>query len=122
VCTRGIGARPACWLQVVNYNHMMPTRYTLDVDLKGVVTPEVVDDSSKRLDANKVRWLACGRAAGAHTLLRHSVVLVVVVVMSVCGVTPACVRAAAWRSLRSAATSAACAVAWGARHATLLQH
>lgn len=42
-------------LQVVNYNHMMPTRYTLDVDLKGVVSNEVVDDSSKKTDANKVR-------------------------------------------------------------------
>lgn len=40
--------------QVVNYNHMMPTRYTLDVDLKGVVSGEVVDDSSKKTDANKV--------------------------------------------------------------------
>jgi hypothetical protein len=33
----------------------MPTRYMLDVDLKGVVNAEVVDDSSKRVDANKVR-------------------------------------------------------------------
>jgi large subunit ribosomal protein L27e len=42
-------------LQVVNYNHIMPTRYTLDVDLKGVVSGEVIDDSSKKTDANKVR-------------------------------------------------------------------
>lgn len=33
----------------------MPTRYTLDVELKGVVSGEVVDDSSKKTDANKVR-------------------------------------------------------------------
>jgi hypothetical protein len=59
-------------LQVVNYNHMMPTRYTLDVDLKGVVSGEVVDDSSKKTDANKVRrrntrpLTALGRATSAH--------------------------------------------------------
>lgn len=35
---------------------MMPTRYTLDVDLKGVVSAEVVDNSSKKVDANKVGW------------------------------------------------------------------
>jgi large subunit ribosomal protein L27e len=41
------------FIKVVNYNHIMPTRYTLDVDLKGVVTPETTDDSSKKTDANK---------------------------------------------------------------------
>jgi len=41
------------FVKVVNYNHMMPTRYTLDVDLKGVVTPEAVDNQSKRLAAKK---------------------------------------------------------------------
>jgi large subunit ribosomal protein L27e len=41
--------------KVVNYNHIMPTRYTLDIDLKGVVTAEALENSSKRTDANKVR-------------------------------------------------------------------
>eukprot|EP00775_Hariotina_reticulata_P003213 gene3213-3490_t len=41
------------FVKLVNYNHMMPTRYTLDVDLKGVVSAEVVDNSSKKVDANK---------------------------------------------------------------------
>lgn len=32
---------------------MMPTRYTLDVNLKNVVTPDVVDNSSKKVEAKK---------------------------------------------------------------------
>lgn len=32
---------------------MMPTRYTLEVDLKDVVTPDVVDNSSAKVDAQK---------------------------------------------------------------------
>jgi hypothetical protein len=39
----------------VNYNHIMPTRYTLDVDLKSVVTTDAVDNSTKRTEARKVR-------------------------------------------------------------------
>jgi len=57
-CADVLVSSRVCCLQVVNYNHMMPTRYTLDVDLKGVVSNEVVDDSSKKTDANKV---GCGR-------------------------------------------------------------
>lgn len=34
---------------------MMPTRYTLDVDLKGVVAGDVLDNSTKRTEARKVR-------------------------------------------------------------------
>ena len=41
------------FIKVVNYQHMMPTRYTLDVDLKNVVTPDVVDNSSKKVEAKK---------------------------------------------------------------------
>lgn len=41
------------FIKSVNYQHMMPTRYTLEVDLKGVVTSECVDNSSKREEANK---------------------------------------------------------------------
>lgn len=43
------------FIKVVNYNHIMPTRYTLDVDLKGLITPETSENSSKKSDANKVR-------------------------------------------------------------------
>ena len=57
------GWRPRCWscvqtfVKVVNYQHIMPTRYTLDVDLKSVVTVDVVDNSTKRKEACKV-WLS----------------------------------------------------------------
>ena len=57
------GCRPLCWfcvqtfVKVVNYQHIMPTRYTLDVDLKSVVTVDVVDNSTKRKEACKV-WLS----------------------------------------------------------------
>ncbi len=43
------------FVKAVNYNHLMPTRYTLDVDLKGVVGPESLENSSKKTEARKVR-------------------------------------------------------------------
>lgn len=42
------------FIKTVNYNHLMPTRYTLDVDFKGV-TGEVLENSTKKVEANKVR-------------------------------------------------------------------
>ena len=47
------------FLKVVNYQHLMPTRYTLDVDLKSLVTADVVENSSKRIEVRKVRGLTC---------------------------------------------------------------
>jgi hypothetical protein len=41
------------FIKLVNYQHIMPTRYTLEVELKGVVTPDCVDNSSKKVEANK---------------------------------------------------------------------
>lgn len=38
----------------MNYNQMMPTRYTLDMDLKTEVTPECLEDSTKKKEATKV--------------------------------------------------------------------
>ena len=46
---------PQTFVKAVNYNHLMPTRYTLDVDLKGVVGPESMENSSKKTEARKVR-------------------------------------------------------------------
>uniref|UniRef100_A0A7S3U9F0 60S ribosomal protein L27 n=1 Tax=Picocystis salinarum TaxID=88271 RepID=A0A7S3U9F0_9CHLO len=46
-------ARMKTFVKVVNYNHLMPTRYTLDVDLKSVVTPDVMDNSTKKVAAQK---------------------------------------------------------------------
>lgn len=42
------------FIKVANYQHIMPTRYTLDVDLKGLVTAEALESSSKRTEARKV--------------------------------------------------------------------
>ena len=47
------------FLKVVNYQHLMPTRYTLDVDLKSLVTPDVVENSSKRIAVRKVGAPVC---------------------------------------------------------------
>merc|ERR1712166_161183 len=46
-------SRVKTFVKVVNYNHMMPTRYSLDVDLKSTVTADVVDNSAKRIASNK---------------------------------------------------------------------
>ncbi|GAB4818179.1 hypothetical protein N2152v2_005225 [Parachlorella kessleri] len=41
------------FVKAVNYQHMMPTRYTLDVELKGVVSADVLDNSTKKEEARK---------------------------------------------------------------------
>ena len=40
----------------MNYNHIMPTRYTLDVDLK-FVSPDVLEDATKKVETKKVSSL-----------------------------------------------------------------
>merc|ERR1711918_63708 len=45
--------RLKCFVKMTNYNHLMPTRYTLEVDLKSVVTPDVLDNATKKTDAQK---------------------------------------------------------------------
>jgi len=42
------------FVKVVNFNHIMPTRYSLDVDLKQNVTLEAFKDPSQRLQTRKV--------------------------------------------------------------------
>lgn len=43
------------FVKVVNYNHIMPTRYALDVDLKTIVTTDTVGpkNATKRVEACK---------------------------------------------------------------------
>jgi large subunit ribosomal protein L27e len=42
------------FIKVVNYNHLMPTRYTLELEgLKGVVTNETFSEVSQREEAKK---------------------------------------------------------------------
>ncbi|MCO5592321.1 hypothetical protein L7F22_046322 [Adiantum nelumboides] len=37
------------FIQAVNYNHIMPTKYTFDVDMKNGVVPEKLDAKAKRV-------------------------------------------------------------------------
>ncbi|KAG9141239.1 hypothetical protein Leryth_001708 [Lithospermum erythrorhizon] len=46
-------SRVKCFVKMVNYNHIMPTRYTLDVDLKDVVTAEALQSRDKKVAALK---------------------------------------------------------------------
>ncbi|KAG9148895.1 hypothetical protein Leryth_022732 [Lithospermum erythrorhizon] len=46
-------SRVKCFLKMVNYNHIMPTRYTLDVDLKDVVTGDALQSRDKKVGALK---------------------------------------------------------------------
>ena len=44
-------SRVRAFIKVINYNHLMPTRYSIDVDLKNVVNLDVASDASKRKNA-----------------------------------------------------------------------
>ncbi|KAI8900327.1 ribosomal L27e protein family-domain-containing protein [Globomyces pollinis-pini] len=41
------------FIKAVNYNHIMPTRYNLDVDVKQVVTAESLKEPTQRVAARK---------------------------------------------------------------------
>lgn len=41
------------FLKLVNYNHVMPTRYSMEVDLKEVASLEAALDPAKRKEAKK---------------------------------------------------------------------
>ena len=51
------------FIKVVNYQHLMPTRYTLEVDLKNLVTSEALENATKRKETRKVcfptDWHVC---------------------------------------------------------------
>ena len=46
-------SRVKTFIKTVNYNHLMPTRYSLDVDLKATVTPDALDNATKKTAARK---------------------------------------------------------------------
>eukprot|EP01018_Ginkgo_biloba_P004807 Gb_36674 [translate_table: standard] len=46
-------SRLKAFIKVVNYNHIMPTRYTLDVDLKNIVTFDKLETHDKKVVAQK---------------------------------------------------------------------
>ncbi|KAF6144898.1 hypothetical protein GIB67_036601 [Kingdonia uniflora] len=46
-------SRVKAFVKLVNYNHIMPTRYTLDVDLKDAVNVESLVSKDKKVTAAK---------------------------------------------------------------------
>ena len=46
-------SRVKAFIKLVNYNHIMPTRYTLDVDLKDAVSVESLQSKDKKVAAAK---------------------------------------------------------------------
>ncbi|KAH1095573.1 hypothetical protein GYH30_040729, partial [Glycine max] len=46
-------SRVKALVKLVNYQHLMPTRYTLDVDLKDAVNPDVLNAKDKKATALK---------------------------------------------------------------------
>ncbi|KAK7259279.1 hypothetical protein RIF29_24881 [Crotalaria pallida] len=46
-------SRVKAFVKLVNYQHLMPTRYTLDVDLKDAVTVDVLSAKDKKVTALK---------------------------------------------------------------------
>ncbi|KAL2458401.1 60S ribosomal protein L27-2 [Abeliophyllum distichum] len=45
--------RVKCFIKLVNYNHIMPTRYTLIMDLKDLVTLDYLHSRYKKVTATK---------------------------------------------------------------------
>ncbi|KAG9441659.1 hypothetical protein H6P81_017513 [Aristolochia fimbriata] len=46
-------SRVKAFVRLVNYNHIMPTRYTLDVDLKDTVSLDIFQSRDKKVAALK---------------------------------------------------------------------
>eukprot|EP00252_Welwitschia_mirabilis_P000127 TRINITY_DN10090_c0_g1_i1.p1 TRINITY_DN10090_c0_g1~~TRINITY_DN10090_c0_g1_i1.p1 ORF type:complete len:155 (-),score=31.26 TRINITY_DN10090_c0_g1_i1:213-620(-) len=46
-------SRLKAFIKVVNYNHIMPTRYALDVDLKSIVSLDKLESRDKKVSALK---------------------------------------------------------------------
>lgn len=46
-------SRVKAFIKLVNYNHIMPTRYTLDVDLKDAVTVDCLQTRDKKVTVAK---------------------------------------------------------------------
>ncbi len=67
------------FIKAVNFNHIMPTRYNVDIDVKSVVNPSNLKKEDARIEARKeVKKLFENRcaswpAAGRRWLARHVV-------------------------------------------------
>ena len=73
-------SRCKTFIKYINLNHLMPTRYSIDVELKGVVSPDVLDDSTKKIAAQKEsksclrRGLKLVRTGGSSRDLRSKLI------------------------------------------------
>ena len=57
------------FIKSVNYQHLMPTRHTLDMDFKGLITEKTAEDATQKKDAKRqmkkkfeARYLKGGKA------------------------------------------------------------
>jgi len=41
------------FVKYVNYNHLMPTRYSVDIDVKTAVNPNIMKKEDTRIEAKK---------------------------------------------------------------------
>ncbi|XP_027126853.1 60S ribosomal protein L27-3-like [Coffea eugenioides] len=46
-------SRVKCFIKLVKYNHIMPTHYTLDVDLKDIITSDRLQSRDKKVTTAK---------------------------------------------------------------------
>ncbi|XP_058752509.1 large ribosomal subunit protein eL27-like [Vicia villosa] len=46
-------SRVKAFVKLVNYQHLMPARYTLDMDMKDVIVPDVLQSKDKKVTALK---------------------------------------------------------------------
>ncbi|KAL2479423.1 60S ribosomal protein L27-3 [Abeliophyllum distichum] len=69
-------SRVKCFIKLANYNHNMPTRSTLDVDLKDLVTLDCLQSRYKKVTATKEtkvwfeKWFKTGKNRWFFTKMR----------------------------------------------------
>ena len=61
---------PQTTIKTVNYTHMMPTRYTLDTDLRTLFTNDVLKERKLQKETSLVRQLWGTRMQQAQPALR----------------------------------------------------
>ncbi|KAL5719121.1 Large ribosomal subunit protein eL27x [Ranunculus cassubicifolius] len=63
-------SRVKAFIKLVNYNHIMPTRYTLDVDLKDVANLETFQTAAKEIKARLEERFKTGKNRWFFSKLR----------------------------------------------------
>lgn len=59
-------SRVKCFIKLVNYNHIMPARYTLDVDLKDVMSSPPIASSPRTRRSRRPRRPRRGSRSGSR--------------------------------------------------------